>query len=111
MSPVDIILSIGQPFLDSLRECSNSVVNVDVTMKKLYLYHALLTLRTLIKSDSIGDFFLDHPFFSWSNEVKDLQELFARTDYFNLLRKVFRGYKGIYVYVFVYVKSAVTFIK
>ncbi len=42
-SPTQIVLDLGQPYLNTLRDCSNGAINVTMFMKDLYCYHAILT--------------------------------------------------------------------
>jgi hypothetical protein len=90
-SVIQLILHLAEGFFGSLMECSNMVAGVDITLKDMYCYHALLTLMTYMKLGSVDDYFKNQELFEWTKEVATLKEVFNRDRYF-YVRKHMRGY-------------------
>ena len=76
MSETDIVLSLTMPLLTTLRDCSNTVDGLNITMRDLLLYHAFLTLRTLVPMDRNQYFWRPvHNLFSWQHEAEELRNV------------------------------------
>lgn len=92
MSVVDVVLSLSSSFFETLRECSNQDVSANITMKDIYLYHALLVLRTLHPLDKMKSYWNESKqMIRWSNEVHPLFEKLSLRRFYHI-RKYLKGY-------------------
>lgn len=92
MAIVDIVLSLASPFFDTLMQCSNQDDSAGITMKDIYLYHAMLTLRTLHPLKRTKNYWnLSKQLICWSDEMRPLFEKLTLRRFYHV-RKYLKGY-------------------
>ena len=91
MTETDIVLSLAQPFFDTLKECSNYGNAFGITMKDLYCYHALLTLTTYLPLPDISNYWKPVEGVTWDAAVRTLTDIFNIRRYY-FIRSKLKGY-------------------
>jgi hypothetical protein len=88
MSPTSIVLDLAQPFFNTMRDCSNSSPAINMSMKDIYCYHAVLTLMTYVKLEVEAFFQPNGLIFDWKHEVATLNQMFNINKYYWLRSKL-----------------------
>jgi len=92
-SPTELVLYFSQGLFDLLRDCTNEQADAGITMRDLYVYHAHLLLMTLVRLDSVNDFWYPPEMMEWKQEAAQLKFLMPRRRFYHIRSKL-RAYKG-----------------
>lgn len=99
MQPVQIVLELCEGFFKVPMDASSTAVGVNITMRELYLYHAVLTFMAYLPLPSIDAYWCPDPdMYNWGLEIEQLFQLMPRQR-FDQLRAQIRAHLPVDEYV------------
>ena len=90
-SPIQLITSLAVPFFDALLNCTNAhFPTAPITMKDLFLYHALLVLMSFYKLTDLNEYWKPE-YVTWDPRIQKLIDELPRRRFY-MIRNKLRGY-------------------